>query len=326
MEDVTHSRRANDSGAVSDTSAGVQRPSARGYEYLVVSGQEQLSAAAAKGFHPHPSGVLHSFGIVMERGLGPANADRYVIVEKPHSAKLQEQLIDAGQAGLDVVAASRTAHMAIVRKTTGRTVDPAAVPAGIEMARDTRARLYLQPMDGLRPHVISALRQQRVRVVLVTAPEYADLEVSATISVQVATREQVLRAFANALKDLAIGVGVLVPTLYAYVACPAVVPPPWSLVACELGAAGLFNAESELFQKLDTKGPDALGLLSRVDVNMTVRDTRTGDVVFEHRVRREQPWFLPVRLLWTWNERNQEYVAGEFVTRLKAIAPPPAAR
>ncbi len=306
--------------------AGAARPGLlpgtadRGYEYVVVNGQEQLSLAAAAGFHPHPSGVIHDFGTVMERAPGTGRADRYLILEKQHSSRMQEQLIDAGRAGLQVVAASRTAHTVIVRQRIGRTVDPATASADTVITQDARPRVYLQPMDGLREHVIFDLRKRLLGVVLVPGPEYAHLEVSTATTVRVPTREQVVRAFTNALKKFAVGLAVIVPTIVASGACHVVVPPPLSVLACMLPTSALLDAESKLLEKFDMKAdPDALGLFSKVDARMTVRDVRTGAAVLEHSVHQEHLWFLPAKLV-------HKPAAEEFAAALKTIGPLPAPR
>ncbi len=179
-------------GGKSATGAPGAETTPRTYEYVIVGGQDEMSAAAADGFHPHPAGILtwavpdkqgsQLFGVIMERAPGPANADRYSFVQRQHSSRLQEQLIDAGQAGLDVVATARDAHMIIVRKQTGRTVAPAPAPATEEATPDPHRRwtLYVPPMDGMQPYLIAAIAVWKVPVVLVDEPKDADLEMSGT--------------------------------------------------------------------------------------------------------------------------------------------------
>ncbi|MGE5358533.1 MAG: hypothetical protein ACM3NQ_05900 [Bacteroidales bacterium] len=145
------------------------------YEYLVVSGQDQLTEAAAKGFHPHPSGVLGEFGIVMERPPGPRNADRYFFIERTESTALQKELIEAGTGGLNVAAAARNAHMVVMRQAIGQPVPPEEA-----MAAPPRPKVFVRSMDGFGPFLMIALVKKRVPVKIANTPEEADFEISGT--------------------------------------------------------------------------------------------------------------------------------------------------
>jgi hypothetical protein len=223
------------------------------YQYMVVSGQDQLSAAAARGFHPHPEGLLGRFGIIMEKAPGSENRDKYFFVEKTSSSALQEWLADASAEGLDVVAASRTAHAVILRKAAGPTEEtPAAAseqpqvgpeaphPSGAASPEDGMAippgsKVYVRPMGGFETHIIAALKKKKLPLVVVIAPEDAEFEISGTTNI---------REPSKGVKVLE-GIGEI--------------------------AAGVSRTESA-------------GLPRKMVVSISVRNVGTGAVILEHSV------------------------------------------
>ena len=183
------------------------------YQYLVARGEDELNAAATRGFHPHPSGIVDGFGIIMERTPGSKNGDKYFLLEKTSSSALQERLIDAGMEGLDVVAAGRTKHVVILRKSAGKIAElqtasaesPHLGPRGSglsgsaspedDMAIRPGSRIYVQPMDGFGTYLISALKKKKVPLVVVFAQQDADFEISGAAKIHEASKAvQILEA------------------------------------------------------------------------------------------------------------------------------------
>ncbi len=223
------------------------------YQYLVVSGQDQPSAAAAKGFRPHPAGILGRFGIIMEKAPGSENRDEYFFLEKTSSSALQEQLADASAEGLDVVAVSRTAHAVIFGKAAARSAEPRAAPAELpppdhggpypsrsaspedEMAIPPGSKVDVRPMGGFESYVIAAFKKKKVPLVAVIAPEDADFEILGARKIHE--------------------------------------PPTGVKVLEEIGgiAAGVSRMESG-------------GLPRKLEVSISVRNIRTGSVIFERSV------------------------------------------
>jgi hypothetical protein len=228
-------------------------PPGQAYQYLVVGGENQLSAAAAIGFHPHPAGVFGTDRIVMEKAPGSESRDKYFFLEKTSSSALQDRLADASAEGLNVVATSRTAHLVLLQKAAGQVAEsPAAQaeqpppapqapsPSRAASAEDETAilsgsKVYVHPMDGFETNLIAAFKKKKLPLLAVLVPEDADYEILGSTKIH----------------EASMGVKVL-------------------------EAIGATTAA--------TRGEEAGDFPRKLEVKISVRNVRTGAIVFEHTV------------------------------------------
>lgn len=128
------------------------------------------------------------------------NRAEYLLLKTGNGSDLEKELADAGERGFDVVGASHTGDMVILRKAVGQIAESPGGPAELlhpdharlyasysgcpkgQKANGPRCTIYIQPMGGWEGYVAAAF-SAIVPVVMVSAREDADFEVLGTVKI-----------------------------------------------------------------------------------------------------------------------------------------------